>query len=102
MVGATNEVRSPKTALFRFDGGALPVCCVNSAFFFAIAAAASGNMALIVEESRPELRFAPGDGGGRPREFREVSILSLDIASLKRLDMASDKKERVLVVCYLR
>jgi hypothetical protein len=93
IVGATNEVRSPKTALFRFDGGALPVCCVNSAFFFAIAAAASGNMALIVEESRPELRFAPGDGGGRPKELREVvSILSFDIASLKRLDMASDKE----------
>lgn len=90
MVGATNEPRSPKTALLRLEGGALPVCCVNSAFFLAIAAAASGNMALIVEESRPELRFAPGDGGGRPKELRDVSILSFDMASLKRLDMASN------------
>jgi hypothetical protein len=63
---------------------------VNSAFFLAIAAAASGNMALIVEESSPELRFAPGDGGGRPKELRDVSILSFDMASLKRLDMASN------------
>jgi hypothetical protein len=60
---------------------------VNSAFFFAIAAAASGNMALMVDESRAELRFAPGDGGGRTKELREVS--SFDMASLRRLDMAS-------------
>ncbi len=88
-MGATNDARSLKTALFLLDGGALPVCWVNSAFFFAMAAAASGNMALIVDESRPELRLAPGEGGGRPREFRELSTLSFDMASFKRLDMAS-------------
>lgn len=89
IVGATNDVRSPKTALLRFDGGALPVCCVNSAFFLAMAAAASGNIALIVEESRPELRLAPGDGGGRPSELRELSTFNFDMASFNRLDMAS-------------
>lgn len=91
MVGATRDERSPpKTALLRFEAGAFPVCWVNSAFFFAIAAAASGNMALMVEESRPEFLFAPGDGGGRPRELREPSaVVSFDIASLSRLDMGS-------------
>lgn len=89
MVGGMNDERSPNTALLRFEGGALPVCCVNSAFFLAIAAAASGNIALMVEESRPVLRLAPGDGGGRPIELRELSTFSLDIASFKRLDMAS-------------
>lgn len=87
--GATKEDRSPKAALLRFEVGALPVCCVYSAFFFAIAAAASGNMAFIVEGSSPELRLLPGDGGGRPSEFRELSTLSLLIASLRRFDIAS-------------
>ena len=92
MVGATREDRSPKAALLRFDVGALPVCWVYSAFFFAIAAAASGNIALIVEESNPELRLfprLPGEGGGRPNEFRDPSTFSLVIASLSRLVMAS-------------
>lgn len=94
MVGATSDVRSAKTALLRFEGGgAFPVCWVNSAFFLAIAAAASGNIALIVDESRPELRLAPGEGGGRPRELRELSTFSFDIASFKRLDMASVERE---------
>ena len=91
MVGAIKDARSPSAALLRFEGGALPDCCVNSAFFFAMAAAASGNIALIVEESRPELRLAPADGGGRPRELRGVSTFNLDMASLKRFDMASLK-----------
>ena len=67
----------------------MPVCCVNSAFFLAMAAAASGNIALIVDGSRPELRLAPGDGGGRPSELRELSTFNLDMASFNRLDMAS-------------
>lgn len=89
MVGATSDDRSPKAALLRLEVGMLPVCWVYSAFFFAIAAAASGNIALIVDGSRPELRLFPGDGGGRPRELRDPSTLSLLIASLRRLDMAS-------------
>lgn len=44
----------------------------------------------MVDESRPELRFAPGDGGGRPIEFREPSTFNFDMASLRRLDMASE------------
>ena len=87
MVGATREERSAKTALFRLD--VEPVCCANSAFFFAIAAAASGNIALIVEESRPEFRLALGEGGIRPSELRELSTFNFDMASLKRLDMGS-------------
>ena len=90
MVGATNELRcSPKAALLRLEGGALPVCCAYSALFCAIAAAASGNMALIVEESRPELRLFPGEGGGRPIEVRDPSTFSFDMASLRRFDIGS-------------
>ena len=83
MVGATKELRSP-TVLLRLEAGATPVMSVNSAFCFAIAAAASGNMRLIMAWSRPELRFAPGDGGGRPRaiELRFSLVLSLLMASL--------------------
>jgi hypothetical protein len=55
-----------------------------------MAAAASGNMALMVDGSSPELRLLPGDGGGRPMEFREPSTFNLDMASLSRLDMASE------------
>lgn len=67
MVGAAREVRSP-TVLLRLDAGATPTTSVNSAFCLAMAAAASGNMRLIWDVSKPELRFpAPGDGGGRPR-----------------------------------
>lgn len=73
--GATSDVRSPMAALLRLEEGALPVCCVNSAFFFAMAAAASGNMALIVEGSKPEFLLLPGEGSGLPSECREVSIL---------------------------
>lgn len=89
MDGATSEERSPKAALFLFEVGAFPVCCVYSAFFFAIAAAASGNIAFIVEGSSPEFRLFPGEGGGRPRELREPSTFSLFMASLRRFDMAS-------------
>lgn len=84
----TKEERSPK-ALLRVDGAALPVCCAYSAFFWAMAAAASGNMALIVDVSRPELRLLPGDTGGLPIEFLEFSTFNLDMASLRRLDIAS-------------
>jgi hypothetical protein len=44
-------------AELRFEDGGLPVCCVNFAFSVAIAAAASGNIALMVEGSRPEFRL---------------------------------------------
>jgi hypothetical protein len=50
-------------------------------------------MALMVEESSPELRLAPGDGGGRPKELRELSMFNFDIASFSLLDIAS--KEQV-------
>jgi hypothetical protein len=92
MVGATREERSAKTALLRLDVEAFPVCCANSAFFFAIAAAASGNIALMVEESRPEFRLALGEGGIRPSELRELSTFNFDMASLKRLDMGSEER----------
>lgn len=65
-----------------------------------MAAAASGNMALIVDESRPEFRLFPGDGGGRPKEFRDPSTLSLFIASLNRLAMGSKKALAGVVVEY--
>ena len=51
---AAIDDRGSTAALFLLDDGGLPVCCVNLAFSVAIAAAASGNMALIVEESRTE------------------------------------------------
>lgn len=89
MVGVTSELRSPNAALFRVEDAVLPVCCAYSAFFWAMAAAASGNMALMVELSRPEFLLLAGETGGRPTEFREFSTLSFDIASLNRLDMAS-------------
>jgi len=77
--------------LLRFDGGAFPVCSLKSAFCFAIAAAASGNMELIVLGSRPELRLPLGEGGGLPNacEPREPSMLSLLIASFMRDDIGS-------------
>jgi len=62
---------------------------VNFAFSVAIAAAASGNIALIVDGSSPECLFAAGVGGGRVREFLEPSTLSLPIASLRRFDIGS-------------
>ena len=89
MVGAIKEDRFSRTALLRFDSGALPFSCVYFAFCVAIAAAASGNMAWMVDGSRPELRLLPGDGGGRPREFRDPSTLNLFIASLNRFDSGS-------------
>jgi hypothetical protein len=56
----------------------------------AIAAAASGNIALIVEGSRPECLFVvEGVAGGRVKEFLEPSTLSLFIASLRRFDIGS-------------
>jgi hypothetical protein len=52
------ELLAGSTArLFLLEGGGLPVCWVNLAFSVAMAAAASGNMALTVEGSRTELRF---------------------------------------------
>ena len=73
MEGATNDDRSPRAVLLRLDGGAFPVCCEYSAFFFAMAAAASGNMAVMAEGSNPEFRLLAGDGNGRPTEFRVLS-----------------------------
>jgi hypothetical protein len=73
MDGATKDVRSPRAVLLRLEGGALPVCCEYSAFFLAMAAAASGNMAIMAEGSNPELRLLAGEGSGRPTEFREPS-----------------------------
>lgn len=43
----------------------------------------------MVDESSPELRLLPGDGGGRPMEFLEVSTFNLDMASFRRFDMGS-------------
>src|SRR4051812_38305546 len=56
MVGAASEDRG-FTMLFLAEVGGLPVCWVNFAFSVAIAAAASGNMALMVDGSRPDWRF---------------------------------------------
>lgn len=86
MDGAINEFLSPNAALLRFEVAGFPVCWVYSAFFFAIAAAASGNIAVIVEGSSPECLLFPGDGRGRPREWRELSLF---IVSFIRVDMPS-------------
>lgn len=43
----------------------------------------------MVDESSPELRLLPGDTGGLPVVVREFSTFNFDIASLKRLDIAS-------------
>jgi hypothetical protein len=91
MVGAAREARESYAALFRLEEGGFPVCCVNFAFSVAIAAAASGNMALIVDGSSPECLFAEGVAGGRVKEFLEPSTLSLFIASLRRFDIGSSK-----------
>jgi hypothetical protein len=91
MVGAAREVRASYAALFRLEDGGFPVCCVNFAFSVAIAAAASGNMAFIVEGSSPECLFAEGVAGGRVNEFLDPSTLSLFIASLRRFDIGSRK-----------
>lgn len=97
MLSSEADIEGPPMVLFRFVTGTFPVCCVYSAFCFAIAAAASGNMELMVLGSRPELRLAPGDGGGfpKPNEFREPSMLSLLMASLMRADIGSTR----LLVC---
>lgn len=87
MDGATKDERSPNAALLRLEVGAFPVCCVYSAFFLAMAAAASGNIAVIVDGSSPEFLLFPGDGKGRPREWREPS---LPTASLIRLEVLSE------------
>lgn len=89
IVGATSEVRGSYTTLFRLEDGGFPVCWVNLAFSVAMAAAASGNMALIVEGSSPECLFVEGVAGGRLKELRAPSTLSLFMASLSRLDMGS-------------
>jgi hypothetical protein len=62
---------------------------VYLAFSVAIAAAASGNIALIVDGSRPECRLVDGEADGRESEFLDPSTLNLFIASLKRFDMGS-------------
>ena len=63
---------------------------MNLAFSVAIAAAASGNMALIVDGSSPEWRFTDPMVDVRTNEFRAESTLSLLMASLSRVDMGSD------------
>lgn len=76
----------------RLEVGVLPVCSLKSAFCLAMAAAASGNSELMVLGSRPELRLAPGEGGGlapNPKDDRVPSMLSLLMASLSRVDMGS-------------
>lgn len=82
MVGAA-------TALLRFDEGGAPVCCVNFAFSVAMAAAASGNMALMVEGSRPDWRLPVAVLEGRTMEFLAESTFNLFMASLRRLVMGS-------------
>lgn len=91
-MGVIRELRSLMVAvLFRDVVGMEPVCCVKSAFCFAIAAAASGNMELISAGSSPELRLVLGDGGRRPNpnEFLGPSTFNLPIAELSRLDKTS-------------
>lgn len=61
-----------------------------------MAAAASGNIAVIVEESSPEFRLLAGDGNGRPTEWREFSLF---MASLIRFDMPS---ELLLATTYIQ
>jgi hypothetical protein len=90
IVGAASEARASKAALFLLEEGGAPVCCVNFAFSVAMAAAASGNIALIVDGSSPECLFVPGVVGGRAREFLDPpSTLSLSIALLRRFDIGS-------------
>lgn len=89
IVGAARDERASYAALFLFEEGGFPVCCVNLAFSVAIAAAASGNIALIVEGSRPECLLVDGVADGREREFRDPSVPNLLIASLRRFDMGS-------------
>jgi hypothetical protein len=62
---------------------------VNLAFSVAIAAAASGNIALMVDGSRPDCLLVDGVADGLEREFLDPSTLSLFIASLKRFDIGS-------------
>lgn len=87
-------VRGSMARLLRFDEGGFPVCWVNLAFSVAMAAAASGNMALIVEASRPECRLVDDMVELRANEFRAESTLSLFMASLSRLDIGSCKEEQ--------
>ena len=96
MIGAARELRLSYAALFRLDDGGFPVCWVNFAFSVAIAAAASGNIALMVDGSSPECLLTPGVVGGRVREFLLPSTLNLFIASLRRFDIGSIVR-RVLV-----
>ena len=94
IVGATKELRLSTAALFRFEVGGLPVCCVNLAFSVAMAAAASGNMALMVDESSPDCRLPIEMAEFRDIEFLAESTFSLFIASLRRFDMGSGSKGR--------
>jgi len=92
MVGVMRELRSLTVAvLLREVFGTEPVWWVKSAFCFAMAAAASGNMELISAGSNPERRLVLGEGGGRPKptELRELSTASFPMAQLSRLDIAS-------------
>ena len=90
IVGAARDDRDSYAALLRFEVGGFPVCCVNFAFSVAMAAAASGNIALMVEGSRPECLLTPRVLGGREREFLDPSAPNLFIASLRRLDIGSN------------
>jgi hypothetical protein len=93
MIGAVSDARGSYAALFRLEVGGFPFCCVNFAFSVAIAAAASGNIALIVEASSPECLLAsPGVLGGWVKEFLDPSTLSLFMASLRRFDTGSLSK----------
>lgn len=87
--GPGTDRRSPMAWLFLLEI-AFPVCWVYSAFCWAIAAAASGNIEFIVEGSSCEFLFPPaGETGALETEFREFSMFNLAIASLMRLDMGS-------------
>jgi hypothetical protein len=97
MLGAARDPRLSYAALLRFEDGGLPVCCVYLAFSVAMAATASGNIALIVDGSRPECRLVDGEADGRDSEFLEPSTLNLFMASLKRLDIGSSYNVRIII-----
>jgi hypothetical protein len=62
---------------------------VNNDVRAAMAAAASGNIALIVEGSRREFLLIDV-ADGRESEFLDPSVLNLFIASLRRFDIGSE------------
>lgn len=95
MSGAARELRLSKAALFRLDDGGFPVCWVNLAFSVAMAAAASGNIALMVDGSSPECLLIPGVRGGCVREFLLPSTFNLPMASLRRFDIGSVRESQI-------